>query len=764
MFGLRTTARWALLVGFWLFTVSCAPARAGGAAPHEASWTGQGTWAFEPARRLEGGPLDLRHLNEGTAGEHGFVRRSEDGADFVRGDGRPIRFWGVAAHANKKVSDADLTRHARFLARMGANMVRVGGASPGLIPQEKGAKLTDVNAEFVDTVWRTVAAMKKEGIYVRIAPFWDHGSVKYINPEWGLEGYNSGDRLNGLLFFEPTLQRAFKRWMKHLMTEENPYTGLPLRDDPAVAIVQIVSEDSLLFWWLQDVHGGPLRELQRRFAGFARGKYGSLDEAYRAWNGAHLEEDAGAEGRLALYPLYNLTEWPGPGNPQRLRDQTEFLGRLERNFYLEMKSYLEEELGLQLIVGPSNFHSADPVRLDDLQRWAWTAGDVIELNDFFSGTHRGPHSFWRTQAGHFVTHVSATRRPELPPAKKQVAGHPFILSSTTWIPPNLYTTEGPLMSACYAAMNGVDGLLWFAAQAPVYDPQPYFTFATVEGSHPMKRWSISHPGFISQFPAAALIYRLGLVERAATVVHEERSLEALFQRRAPMLTDSLDYDPAAYADQAVESKRGLMERVDPLAMLTGRVEVAYGGDPADSRVADLSDYINHETGEVRTTHGQLVLNHERGLLRIDAPAAQGVVGFLRENGGQFRLSDLEIHSSNHYASLVAVAADGKPLRSSGKVLVQTGTTVRPTGWQVKPATREVKGERMQGYEIVSTGRMPWRVRDTHATLTIANESLRRATVLDEMGFGAGRVAVEPVEGGVRLELPPDAMYVVLSDE
>ena len=39
--------------------------------------------------------LDLRYLNETKSGESGFIRLSEDGNDFVLGDGKPIRFWAV---------------------------------------------------------------------------------------------------------------------------------------------------------------------------------------------------------------------------------------------------------------------------------------------------------------------------------------------------------------------------------------------------------------------------------------------------------------------------------------------------------------------------------------------------------------------------------------------------------------------------------------------------------------------------------------------
>ena len=44
------------------------------------------------------------------------------------------------------------------------------------------------------------------------------------------------------------MQKGFKAWMKALYTTKNPYTGLTLGEDPAVAIIELQNEDSLLWW------------------------------------------------------------------------------------------------------------------------------------------------------------------------------------------------------------------------------------------------------------------------------------------------------------------------------------------------------------------------------------------------------------------------------------------------------------------------------------------------------------------------------------
>ena len=105
--------------------------------------------------------LDLRYLNEDVAGEHGFIRLSADSNSFVRGDGEPIRFWSVNDGGNaRRLNDDDMRRHARFLAKIGVNMVRFHGS---INPAGKGTDINDVDTAEVKAIWKTVAFMKEEG-------------------------------------------------------------------------------------------------------------------------------------------------------------------------------------------------------------------------------------------------------------------------------------------------------------------------------------------------------------------------------------------------------------------------------------------------------------------------------------------------------------------------------------------------------------------------------------------------------------------------
>ncbi len=232
-------------------------------------------WAFEPEKDTFDGAalLDLRHLNEAVAGESGFVGLSEDGNDFVLGNGTPARFWAVNTSAYRKHAlfpAPDLARHARFLAKRGVNMVRVHGN----ITPESGE-------EERENLWRTVAAMKQEGIYTTFSPYWAVSSR--VKPAMGVLDTGGEVGNHGLLFFDAKLQEAYKSWMKQVLAEPNPHTGIPLAEDPALAIIQLQNEDSLLFWTSQGIKSEAGAELRRQFAEFLKGKYGSLQQALDAW-------------------------------------------------------------------------------------------------------------------------------------------------------------------------------------------------------------------------------------------------------------------------------------------------------------------------------------------------------------------------------------------------------------------------------------------------------------------------------------------------
>jgi hypothetical protein len=157
----------------------------------------------------------------------------------------------------------------------------------------------------------------------------------------------------------------------------------------------------------------------------------------------------------------------------------------------------------------------------------------------------------------------------------------------------------------------------------------------------------------------------------------------------------------------------------------------------------------------------VALDYGTGLCTIDTPKAQGACGFLKK-AGEVKLGDVTLRSGNEYAAVTVVALDDRPIRESKKLLVQVGTPARLSGWQSRSATfAGDKKKQIVGFEIVATGKPPWRMVAADVTLTVNNPGLKSATALSTSGYPAGKVDGEQSGGRLTLKLPAEALYLVL---
>jgi hypothetical protein len=717
------------------------------------------SWAFSyPDDTKPGSLLDFRNLNEKVAGETGFVRVGPDGRSFIRGDGQAIRFWPVCGYGYRLKPD-DMKAEARFFAKMGVNMVRIHGS---ISPKGKGKPIDAYDPVEIDHIQQYVAALKQEGIYVTISPYWANGGHSGAESSWGL-GYADGQDIWGLLFFDDSLRAAYKGWIKHLYNDPNPYTGIPLSKDPAVAIIQVQNEDGLFFWTFQGIKAEQKRNLSKKFGVWLLKKYGSFDAVKAKWQGADQGGDEWPTGRPAMLDTWVLTQPQTGGLKARSDDQTAFMIDQQKSFYADIAGYIRNDLGYKGMINASNWITADPVRMNDLERYTYLPTDVEAVNRYYDGgAHIGPNAGWRIDEGDFFADVSGLLAPRnLPFNLKQVVGHPMIITESGWVHPLEYQSEAPLLCAAYESLTGIQGLYWFALGAKNYEINPVFDFVTTpDGSHPLSKWTDAVPPMLGQFPAAALIYRMGYVKRGDVVVHEERTRASLDSREIPVIAEDPSFDPNHFGS---DSRAGSSQAkgADPLAFLVGPVEEKFDGDPSKTRVSDLSSYIDSNRKTIKSDTNELSLDYGQGIFRLDAPKVQSVAGFLKQSGGYFQTTDVTFNTGNSYAAVTVVSLDGKNIANSGKLLVQVGTVVRPTGWIQEPATLQEKGKTTQGWKVINTGKMPWQVKATDVQLVINNGDLKKVTVLDPAGYRIREVSGKSANGRFTVKLPADAMYYVL---
>lgn len=722
---------------------------------------GAGTWPFRPERDefRDEALLDLRSINEARAGQAGFVGRSEDGNGFVLGDGSPVRFWAVTTYVQRDEDLEALAHHARFLAKRGVNMVRYHGHLEPKVDDRPDALLSEADRDGLEQAWRLVAAMKDAGIYTTISPYWA-ANFKKVPERFGLDGWPADQSPQGLLFFNPTLQEAYKSWLKQLLATPNPHTGIPLAEDPALAIIQLQNEDSMLFWTMQNVKGTQLELLGKQFGAWLVQEYGSLDAALDAWSGDSMPEDDLDRGVVGIHIVWEWTQERSGGRKARLDDQLRFFGETMYAFNQEIARFLREDLGCRQLINAGNWKTADPILLEDVERWSYTANEVIAVNRYYSPVHLGPDRGWRINEGDSFADTSALLDPRsLPTNIRQVAGFPTMLTETRWVPPLGYQAESPFLAAVYSALCGIDGFVWFSTGEPEWSVQDRAEWDAAS----RKKWEIATPMVLGQFPAAALAYRRGYIAEGEPVIIEDRPLNDLWQRVPPIIAEDPSYDPNRdLGDSARRSEPNRDGVVDPLAFLAGPVVVSFDSEERRSRVADLDVLIDRDRKRVKSVTGEVLLNADLGICGLNAPKAQGAAGFL-DRVGTLRFRDVTITSRDPYAAVLVVSLDDEPLESSRSILVQIGTIARPTGWATRPATFDTDGgnQSIEGYRIVDTGRMPWAIATADTSIAVRNPALSSAVTLDANGHAVRALEVARGGDGFQVELPPDALYVIL---
>ena len=691
----------------------------------------KGWTPWEPAKDAFGeSPIDLRYLNEKFAGEHGLIVAK--GEKLTRsGDGREIRFWAV----NGPPGDLDkqgLADCARMLAKRGVNLVRMHGSvfdgKTGELDKAKVAYIRDA-----------VAAMKKEGIYSHLSiyfPLW-------LQPTDGTgwrEGYDGTKPAFALIYFEREFQRLYRSWLDAILNTEND-EGIRLAEDPAIAGIELVNEDSLFFWTF-DYEGVPepqMTKLEKMFGVWAEKNYGSVEKALATWKTKEKNDDAELR-RLGFRGLWSMA------NDRNLRDQdtAQFLFETQKTFYKEHGDHLRSK-GFKGLITASNWTTANNEIFGPLEKFSYTPGDIIDRHGYFGGEHSGDNSAWSIREGHVYGDRSALTFDGKKPGSNKEFSHPAMdimtnlkpsmISETTWTRPNRFRGEAPLFYAAYGALQGTDAIVHFALDGGQWSVKPQFF---------VQPWTLMAPTQMGQFPAAALIYRKGLVSEGKLAANVTLSLEDAFALKGAKLSQKQNLDALREAD--VKGGASSTGGIDPLIHYVGRTNLSIDQPDAKESLVDLSKYIDRKNRTVSSNSGELMLDYGKGLLKINAPAAQGASGNFKETG-KIELADLSIESEMELGQIVALSLDGSPLSSAKKILLQVMTEEKPTGFETEDAGNGLK-------RITSLGTDPWLFKETSGTVRFKGKV--KTTALDLNGY-----PVRELGAGEEIRLDPKTVYYLL---
>jgi len=699
---------------------------------------GEGYWPFEPGiDTFDGSGFDLRDLNEERAGIDGYVERK--GKEIVLGNGEPVRFWGVNCGGGVlELSQPSQQYLARRLSKLGVNLVRIH--TPYFIQELDD--LTTLDTVKVERLHYFVNLLAEQGIYT---------SLSFYFPLWlsmrdahGFKGYRDQDNKHpfALLFFDEDFQEIFRTWLEKLLEPVSAFSGMSLGKDPAVAMIELVNEDSYFFWTFNanSIPEVQLAKLEEAFGDYLKDKYRSIDKASAAWGWDKQTRDNPRDGRMQLLDAWHMTRDganQSPAKKKRMSDQLAFLHHSQTTFYEDTIEWLRKKQKIKSMVSCGNWHTADPALMQPIEFSTYLPGDIIDSHGYFGGPHNGEAASYSVAPGQSYASRSAMVQPHRSPVfVVGVEDYPRMVSEIGWPNPNRFRAEWPFLQATYGALHGVDAFLSFAISTAHWDTAP-------------AKFALNDPILLGQFPALALAYRMGYITEAKPVVQETLVLDELFDYQPSQAVAAQNLDALRGGDGDSKSSGG----IDPRAFMVGPVVQGFG-KKSELKVEKLDKYIDDRKGVVESATKELTWLSEHNTVVVNAPSIQGACGFLAR-AGEIKCDQLELECESDYASICVVALDGEEIKNSARMLVQMATESQHFGW-------EESGEGV----IESVGGYPFGVLELDAKikLTLAGKDDYRVVVLDGVGNELHELDPELwTARGARLEitLPKDALYLLI---
>jgi hypothetical protein len=637
-------------------------------------------------RHSEQSLIDLSFLHDAPAGKSGFIRT--DGERLLKGDGTPIRFWGFnltewSPGSREIPSKEDAPIYAAALARYGVNLVRLHFLD---LPAPRGwidASQSDsqhFDAAQLDNEDFFISELVKRGIYFDM----NLNVGRQFKPGDGVLTTGRGGK--GPLLFDKRLIELEKDYAKQLLTHVNPYTKRAYVDEPAMAIVEIVNEDAIYLDWTSN-----------------NGYDQELTDLYNAWLQKTLSPEKLAEFRKLAgvaddQPVPRLRRQTTRNAPkQQYYTESEFFSELESGFFKNMYAYLKDELKVKcpIIATSDHAHAGSSYAL---------LKDTSQL-DILDG-----HTYWQ-HPGEWPKNTPMVNDPfnstvvEL--SRTAFSGKPFMCSEVNHPFPNQYACEGIPILAAYSSFLGWDGIVWYAFEQKK-DPawQPYVGDPFDMSLDPVK---------MPQIAAGALMFVRGDLEPAKKTIERSYTTQQAF-------------------DSRFNSDRPYFTPGFPLSVpLLHGSRISSLDGPATETVTDESP-----TGPFKSDTGQLVWYadphggyKQTGLVTIDSPRSQGLIGFVKVNDRS--VTNLAAHIKNDFCAIVVNSLEDKPISSCSKMLLTAGVRVENTD-MTYDANRAHTSRQGHSPSLIEP-----------VTGTIVLQKLDHATQVSAIALdGAGRPIGEPI--------------------
>jgi hypothetical protein len=666
---------------------------------------------------------------ERPAGKHGRIVRQDDKLLY---NGTPIKLWGLnvcysACAPKKELAD----RRAAFYARYGINAVRLHkyADGPGWAGIQSRDSFTQFDPEGLERMDYFVAKLKEAGIYVKLSAHFgaqklgpaDREHVPFLD-EFGRLKNNRVTTPHSAVHYSPELQSVQILQMTNLLEHKNPYTGLTYAEDPAIAFVEIINEQSIFFYTSM----APLKasatlrkQVGQRFCQWLRRKYGSHEGLEEAWGRKALDSFAGEGFKTGgehldkgnILPLGNPWYWDPKQldgsqafRKQRLLDTLRFLYELQCSFYQRYAKAVREA-GYAGEIVSSN----------------WQAGRAYSHfanlhSDYLVGTI-DRHNYFGGRAN--ASMLARAGSGMLSSGMQQVADRPFMLSEWIHVFPNEYGVEGPAILSAYGM--GLQG--WDVSY--IFQNRDKARFSRRLGRD---RWDVTAPQVLGIFPAVARHIHRGDVKEADVVA-------ARYVHVPSLLEGKLGFQDKVV--QGYDEKELDSSKVPARALAVARCVVAFTEEHRETPVFDITPY--EKDGQLVSATGQLGWTESPsgsgGFFTLDSPSTKAVVGFAE--GQRCELGSVTIEPQCRFGAIYVTAREkDETLTTAGEILIVALARARNTGMKFSPA-----GDRM-----LAPGKAPILMEPVTARITLGKDAPVQAILLDHDGRVTGKTRT--LEDGV----------------
>ena len=627
--------------------------------------------------------IDASELLEAPAGKHGRILSVGDKLIY---NGKPIKLWGVNTCYEAIASPKEVSaQRAAFYAKYGINAVRLHKFADG--PDWDGIldrnSYTKYNPEKLALMDYYVAQLKERGIYVKLSANFgrarmyrdDIARVPYAAEFGRPNDRGMIDPGGGAMFVSKELQDIQIEQLINLLKHKNAETGLTYAEDPCVFCVELVNEDSALFYnTMRAMNESPTLKARmgKEFAAWLKAKYNTEAALLEAWGNvlnSFVNERATGEawnnGEGPIYPVgnpwfYDPTQMDGgsqTARKQRLLDTMFFWYDKQNEFYDRFVAAIRET-GYEGEIVASNWQAGRGTSHFLNLHSDWRVG-MIDRHNYFEGTG---------------SMLAMPGSGLLSTGMQQVADRPFMFSEWIHTFPNEFAVEGPAIIGAYGmGLNGWDVSFMFQNS-----DRGHFRQSLGE------TWDVVAPQVLGLFPAVSRQVIRGDVKESETVFTMNVDFDSLQKGR-------LNFDDRVEQDYDVKS---FTTDVIPMqALAVGRVVVDFVDKAEETETADLSEhgwdgkfYISstYEEGDgvnVQQIH-ELEWNygeHSReGIIAINTPRTQAWLGFHFGPGSSLALNDVKISTKNPFAAIYVTSLDDAPIGESKHFLITTIARARNT--------------------------------------------------------------------------------------